>query len=73
VVMGKKYNQLKIDERGMIAVLRAEGKSAREIFKRHSEIYRSVIEGDTSIENLDTEARVITLQIKGLNIVKIPY
>ncbi len=44
-----------------------------EMFKRHSEIYRSVIEGDTWIENLDTEARVITLQIKGLNIVKIPY
>ncbi len=44
-----------------------------EIFKRHSEIYRSVIEGDTAIEKLDTKARIITLQIKGLDIVKIPY
>lgn len=44
-----------------------------EVFKRHSEIYRSVMEGDATVENLDTKDRVITLQIKGLNIVKIPY
>jgi len=44
-----------------------------EIFKRHSEIYRSVIEGDTAIESLDTKARVIKLLIKGQDIVKIPY
>jgi IS30 family transposase len=46
VVMGKKYNQLKIDERGMIAVLRAEGKSAREIGRElgrsHSTIVREL-------------------------------
>ncbi len=48
-----------------------------ETFKRHSEIYRSVIEGDSTVENLDTKDRIITLsitdQIKGLEIVKIPY
>jgi len=44
-----------------------------EIFKRHSEIYRSVIEGDSTVENLDTKDRIITLQVKGLDIVKIPY
>lgn len=46
MVMGKKYNQLKIDEREMIAVLRAEGKSAREIGRElgrsHSTIVREL-------------------------------
>jgi len=44
-----------------------------ETFKRHSEIYRSVMEGDATVENLDAKVRIIILQIKGLDIVKIPY
>jgi len=31
------------------------------------------MEGDATVENLDAKVRVITLQIKGLDIVKIPY
>jgi len=44
-----------------------------EVFKRHSEIYRSVMEGDATVESLDTKDRVIKLLIKGQDIIKIPY
>lgn len=46
MVMGKQYSQLSIDEREMIAVLRAEGKTAREIgrviSRSHSTIVREL-------------------------------
>ena len=44
MVMGEQYSQLSIDEREMIAVLRAEGKTAREIgcVRSHSTIVREL-------------------------------
>jgi len=46
VVMGEQYSQLSIDEREMIAVLRAGGKTAREIgrviSRSHSTIVREL-------------------------------
>lgn len=43
MVMGEQYSQLSIDEREMIAVLRAEGKTAREIGRAISRSHSTIV------------------------------